>query len=68
MFMTQWAVKHGAAFSFRHDPTHLATLSFSHCMHELKMLNALFTPVMTGFMLCVINCIFDPAAAATTAL
>lgn len=39
------------------DPTHAATLSSIHRMHELKMLNALFIP---GFMLCVTNDTFDP--------
>lgn len=28
--------------------SHLATLSSSHCMHELKMQMALFIPVMTS--------------------
>ncbi len=40
-----------AVFSASIYSSHLATLSSSHCMHELKMQIALFIPVMTSYML-----------------
>lgn len=46
-------LRNKAPFSASIYPSHLATLSSSHCMHELKMQIALFIPVMTNYMLSV---------------